>query len=151
VLKLASLLLDLRFAVQRKAVGEEPLSKAVPPDDIPGALTSPVSQSYDQAAVAYRDARGLESIVTRIHERLVIVPLGRMRGSRDQTHFSHPLYRQAHRQRPMDFHTLNLSRLSVLCENPKFFEHLVELLLVSHGEDLLGSDLAVVQFDSTIA
>jgi hypothetical protein len=151
MLKFAGLLLDFRFAVQCKAVGEEPLGKAVSPDDVSGALTPPIRQTDDQTAVSYRDPRGFQGVMARVHEGLVIVPLGRVRGGRDQAHFSHPLDREAHGQCAMDFHALDLSRLSVFFENPKFFEHFVKLLFVSHGENFLRRDLAVVQFNSAIA
>ena len=35
-------------------------------------------------------------------------------------------------------------------ERPEFFEDFVELLFVGHGEDFLGGDFAVMQFDAAV-
>ena len=53
VFELAGLLLDLRLALEGKAVGKQPLGETVTPDDISRALTPPRSEFHDHAAVTH--------------------------------------------------------------------------------------------------
>ena len=79
VFELAGLLFDFGFAVQGQAIGEQALGQPVAANDVGRALTSAGSELDDHAAIAGGNAGRLERIVARIHERLVIVRLGRMR------------------------------------------------------------------------
>ena len=52
VLELTSLLFDLRFALQRQAVGEEPFSQPVAADDVGSPLPPARGQFHNHAAVS---------------------------------------------------------------------------------------------------
>ena len=57
----------------------------------------------------------------------------------------------AYRQRAMDFHAADFGDLAMFGQRPEFFENLIELFFVGHGEDFLSCDLAVVQFDAAVS
>ena len=108
VLELACLLLDFGFAVESERIGEQPLGKAMAPDDISRSLSSPFSKFHQNAAITGRDSRRLQRIMARIHEWPMIVRLGRMWARGDQPHLCHRFYCEADRQRAVDFHAIDL-------------------------------------------
>ena len=59
VLELAGLLLDLRLAVERKAVGEQALRQPMAADNVRGALAPTRGELDDRASIASGDAGGL--------------------------------------------------------------------------------------------
>ena len=120
-------------------------------NDIGGALTSSRSQFHHHAAIPDGHPRGLQGVVAGIHERLMVVCLGRMRRGCNQSHLAHLVYRKADRQSAMHFHALDFCNLAMFFHHPELFEHLFELLLVRHREDLLRRDLAMMQLDPAIA
>src|SRR6266849_1212427 len=150
VLELASLLLDLRLALERQTVGKQPLGQAMPPNNVSSSLASPRSQFHNHASVAHGKPRRLQRVVARIHERLVIVRFRRMRRSLDQPHLPHLVHRQAHWQRAVNFHVLDLSNLALFLHHPQLFQHFLKLLFVRHGEYFLRRNLSVVQLNAAI-
>src|SRR5579863_1814173 len=144
VLELAGLLLDLGLAVHGKAVGEQAFRQSVATDDVGGALTAAGRELHDQAAIADGDSGWLESVVARIHKRLVVVGLGGMWLRGDQAQRRHLFHCDAYRERSVYFHAADLGDFAVFFQGPEFLEYLVELFLVGHGEDFLDRDLAMV-------
>src|SRR5258708_37102055 len=88
--------------------------------------------------------------MARIHERFVIVRLRWMRRRDHEAHLDHSFDRQANRQCAVDFHAFDLSNLTMLGQNPEFFENLVELLFIGHGKHFLRGDLSVMQLNTTV-
>jgi len=89
VFELAGLLLDFRFAIHCKTVGEEALGETMAADNAARAVAAAGSQRNDLRAVAARDAIGAKRFVAGIHERLVIVGLGRVRFGGHERHVEH--------------------------------------------------------------
>src|ERR1700686_2326176 len=79
VLKLAGLLLDLRLAVHRQAVRKQPLGQPMPPDDAARSIAPAWREFDNQRPVAQRGSDRFQRLVARIHERLVIMRLRRVR------------------------------------------------------------------------
>jgi hypothetical protein len=48
------------------------------------------------------------------------------------------------------FHAADFCGLSMLGQDPEFFEDFVELLFVGHGEDFLNGDATMMEFDATV-
>jgi hypothetical protein len=130
VFEFAGLLLDFGLAVHGEAVCEEALGKAVAADDAAGALTSAGSQFDNHRAIADRGGHRLQSVMAGIHERLVVVGLGRMRGRNYHSQFDHLFDRHADWESAVNFHPLNFGNLTVFFENPEFFQDFVELFFV---------------------
>src|SRR5579863_3073547 len=78
VLELASLLLDFRFAVHGEAISEEALGETMAANDADGAFAAAFREFNNLASVSNRRRRGLQRIMTGIHERLVLVRFGWM-------------------------------------------------------------------------
>src|ERR1700676_750284 len=78
MLKLASLLLNFRFAIHRQAVSKKSLGQTMTPDNIAGALPSTRREFDDQRAVSNRRGHGLQRIVAGIYERLMSMRHRRM-------------------------------------------------------------------------
>src|SRR5512140_4015686 len=62
VLELARLLLDLGFAVEREAVGEQTFREPVTPDDIPRPLASAIREADYETAVANGNTSRLQRV-----------------------------------------------------------------------------------------
>src|SRR5437870_13589383 len=82
VFELARLLLDLRLAIQSQAVGKQPLRKPVPADDVGRALAPARCKLDNHAAVTNRNRSWFQSVMPRIHKRLVMACFQRRRLSR---------------------------------------------------------------------
>src|SRR5271155_2633695 len=150
MLELAGLLLDFRFAVHCEAVGKKPFGEAMSTNDAASPFAPAGRKLYDQSTVANRSGYGFERVVARIHERLVIVRMRRMRRGEHESHLNHFLNRKTHRQRTVHFHALDFRDFAVLGQHPQFFEHLIELLFVGHGKHFLRLDLAVMELDAPV-
>jgi len=50
----------------------------------------------------------------------------------------------------MHFHAADFGDLAVFGQCPEFFQNFIELFFVSHGEDFLSCDFAVVQFNAAV-
>src|SRR5579862_8960625 len=118
VLELAGLLLDLRFAVESQAVGEQALGQAVAANDVGRPQSAARSKFHDQAAITCRHAGWLESVMARVHERLVIMRFWRMWSGGEQSEGSHLIHRDADRQCAVNFQMLDFGDLSVLLDRP---------------------------------
>jgi len=68
----------------------------------------------------------------------------------DESHGLHFFDSDGDRQSAVDFHSSDLGDLTVLLESEQFFQNFVELLIVGHGEDFLGSNFSVMQFDAAV-
>ena len=150
VLELAGLLLNLGLAVHGQTVSEQPLSQPVPADDAARALAAARSEFDNQRSIANGCSNRLQRIVTWIHEWLVIMRFRRMRRRNHHPHLNHLFNCQTHGQRAVHFHALDFGDLSMLGQHPKFFQNLVELFFVGHGEYFLRGDLAVMQLDAPV-
>src|SRR5437870_6290650 len=102
----ARLLLDLRLAIQSQAVGKQPLRKPVPADDVGRTLAPARCKLDNHAAVTNRNRGWFQSVMARIHKRLVIVCFQRMRRSRYKSYLRHLFDLYPLRQGVLDLHTL---------------------------------------------
>src|SRR2546426_5229903 len=134
VLELARLLLDLRIAIQGRAVGKQRLRKPVPADDVGGALAPARRKLDNHAAVTDRNRSRFQSVMAWIYERLVIVRLQGMRRSRYESHLRHLFDRYPDRQGAMDLHTADFRNLAVLRQDPEFLQNFIELFFIRHRE-----------------
>jgi hypothetical protein len=150
VLELAGLLLDLGLTVEGQAVGKQSLRQTMTADNIGCLLAAAVSKFNNHAAVADRHGRGLQGVMTRVAEWLVIVQLRRMWADAQQSKLAHLFNRDADRQSSVDLHAPDFRKLVMFFDHPQFFEYLIELLLVRHREDFLRSDATMVQLNTTI-
>ena len=151
VFKLAGLLLDFAFAIHGEAVGEQALGEAMAANDADGAFTPPIGEFDDETAIAERRSSGLERIMARIDEGLMVMGLRWVRARSDQSESDHFFNSDADGQSAVDFHVLEFGDLVIFCECPELFEDFIKLLVVSHGENFAGGDLAMVQFDTAVS
>ena len=119
-------------------------------DDADGAFASAIGEFDDLTAISQGRSSGLERVMAGIDEGLVMMRLGRMRASREQSERNHFFDRDADGKGTVDFHVFELGDLIVFGEGPEFFEDFVKLLVIGHGKDFARRDFAMMKFDAAV-
>src|SRR5207237_7734350 len=145
VLELARLLFDFVLVLQLQGLGEETLCKTVTPNDILSTLLPGGSKVDDELAVAVRVRRRMDGRVAAVKNVVVAVVRCTMSPFTHQSQLFHTIYCQRYGKRSIHLHAPDLCQLAVLVQRPDLLEDFVELHLVGHGEDLLVSDVSVMQ------
>ena len=96
VLELAGLLFDHRFAVNSQTVGEEALGEAMTANNAARLAPAARCERNDGAAVTNENSLRAHGIMAGIYEWLMIVRLGWVRGSGDQSQLFHLFNRDAY-------------------------------------------------------
>src|SRR5215831_10285138 len=150
VLELASLLFDFGLVVHGKAIREQALGQTMAADDTACFVASALGQRNHRTSIAIENSLRPHRIMARIDEWLVIMRLGRMRRRGYKSERGHLLDSNGDRQSTVGIHACHFRAFSMLFHDPQFFQNLVELLFVCHGEDFLRCDLAMMQLDAAV-